>query len=54
LKREVAIPNAGAHVLGSPIRSRDVESVRKELEKFAIEILKLSPVAEVNTYPSRL
>ena len=43
LKRQVAIPNAENHVLGSPIKSKDVESVKKEIEKFAIEILKLSP-----------
>jgi len=44
LKREVAIPNAGAHVLASPIKSKDVESVKRETEKFAIEILKLQPL----------
>ena len=43
LKRQVAIPNAENHVLGSPIKSKDVENVKKEIEKFAIEILKLSP-----------
>ena len=41
LKRQVAIPNAENHVLGSPIKSKDVESVKKEIEKFAIEILNL-------------
>ena len=41
LKREVAIPGAGAHVLGSPIKSKDVESVKQEIDKFAVEILKL-------------
>ena len=41
LKRQVAIPNAENHVLGSPIKSKDVESVKNEAEKFAIEILKL-------------
>jgi hypothetical protein len=41
LKREVAVPDAGAHVLASPIKSKDVEKVKKEIEKFAIEILKL-------------
>lgn len=41
LKREVALPNTGNHVLASPIKSKDVESVRKEIEKFAVEILKL-------------
>ena len=46
LKREVAIPNAEDHVLASPIKSKDVESVKKEVEKFAIEILKLSPTQQ--------
>ena len=41
LKRQVAIPNAEDHVLASPIKSKDVESVKNEVEKFAIEILKL-------------
>jgi len=41
LKRQVALPNTGDHVLGSPIKSKDVESVKKEIDKFAIEILKL-------------
>ena len=41
LKREVAIPNAKDHVLSSPIKSKDVETVRNEIDKFAIEILKL-------------
>ena len=46
LKREVAIPNAAAHVLGSPIKSKDVESVRNEVDKFAVEILKLQPAKQ--------
>ncbi len=41
LKREVAIPNAGNHVLGSPIKSKDVQTVQKECEKFAGEVMKL-------------
>jgi esterase/lipase len=41
LKREAAIPNAGAHVLGSHLRSKDLQSVTDHCEKFAIEILKL-------------
>jgi len=43
LKRQTAIPNAESHVLASPIKSKDVESVKKEVDKFAIEILKLQP-----------
>jgi hypothetical protein len=41
LKRQVPLPNAGNHVLGSPIKSKDVESVERECEKFGMEILKL-------------
>jgi len=46
LKRQIALPNAENHVLASPIKSKDVESVKKEIEKFAIEILKLSPMQQ--------
>ena len=41
LKREKAIPNAGNHVIGSYIRSRDVEGVKAEIEKFLHEVMKL-------------
>ncbi|MBS1512659.1 MAG: alpha/beta hydrolase [Bacteroidetes bacterium] len=43
-KRAVAIPNAGHHVLASPIKSHDVESVEKETRKFFEEVLQLQPV----------
>ena len=43
LKRQVAIPSAENHVLASPIKSKDIQSVKNEIEKFAIEILKLQP-----------
>ena len=46
LKRQVAIPGAGAHVLGSPIKSKAVETVKSEIEKFALDILKLKPVQQ--------
>ncbi|HEY6503268.1 MAG TPA: alpha/beta hydrolase [Chitinophagaceae bacterium] len=42
LKRMVAVPNAGDHVIGSYIKSKDVESVKNECEKFAAEVLRLS------------
>jgi hypothetical protein len=45
LKRQVPIPNAEDHVLASPIKSKDIGSVKNEVKKFAIEILKL-PVAK--------
>jgi len=41
LKREVAIPNAGNHVMGSYIKSKDIQTVENECEKFAIDILKM-------------
>ena len=43
LKREKAIPNAGDHVIGSYIKSKDIESVISECERFAIEVLQLKP-----------
>jgi pimeloyl-ACP methyl ester carboxylesterase len=39
LKRKAALPNTGDHVIGSPIKSRDVESVQKEIEKFLTNVL---------------
>ena len=42
LKRQVAIPNAGDHVIGSYIKSKDVLTVQEECEKFAVEVLKLN------------
>jgi esterase/lipase len=44
LKREIAIPEAGDHVIGCYIRSKDVKSVEHECQKFAREILQLTPV----------
>ena len=46
LKREVAIPNAGDHVIGCYIKSKDLSTVQNECEKFATEILKLNPVRQ--------
>ena len=44
LKRAVAIPGAGAHVIGSTLVSQDVASVYREMERFAIEVLHMKPV----------
>jgi pimeloyl-ACP methyl ester carboxylesterase len=41
LKRSVAIPGAGDHVLGSYIKSKDLASVERETENFAREVLKM-------------
>ncbi|HRI78428.1 MAG TPA: hypothetical protein PLR06_02740 [Cyclobacteriaceae bacterium] len=46
LKEAIAIPNAGDHVMGSYIKSKDLEGVQREIRKFAIEKLKLKPVSE--------
>lgn len=44
LKKAVALPNVGAHVIGSHLASKDLPSVRNEIYQFAIEKLKLVPV----------
>jgi esterase/lipase len=41
LKRQVAIPNAGDHVIGSYVKSKDLKTVQDEIEKFAIEKINL-------------
>jgi pimeloyl-ACP methyl ester carboxylesterase len=42
MKEIVAVPNAGAHVLGSPLASKDVESVYALIEKFGKEKLQMN------------
>ena len=42
LKRQVAVPNAGDHVIGSYVKSKDLQTVEEECEKFAMEVLHLS------------
>ena len=39
LKRKVAMPNTGNHVLGSPIKSHDVQGVQNEIERFLKEVI---------------
>ncbi|MCZ8354302.1 MAG: hypothetical protein O9340_06175 [Cyclobacteriaceae bacterium] len=41
-KKAVAIPTAGAHVIGSKWASKDIEAVWKEIVLFSDEILKLN------------
>lgn len=43
-KKEVAMPNAGDHVIGSSIRSNDVPGVERETEKFMTDILGIKPL----------
>ncbi len=47
LKVIKSIPNAGAHVLGSAMTSKDVAGVYAEMEKFAILKLKISKSANL-------
>jgi esterase/lipase len=46
LKVATAVPNAGGHVLGSHVVSKDLESVGAAVEKFAVEILKMNPAEQ--------
>jgi esterase/lipase len=41
-KRAVAVPNAADHVIGSYIKSKDLQTVEDECEKFAVNILHLN------------
>ncbi len=42
LKRAMALPNTGNHVIASPIKSNDVQSVEKETKRFLEEVMKMS------------
>jgi esterase/lipase len=44
LKRKIAMPNTGNHVVASPIKSHDVAGVQKEIEKFLQEVMHMKPV----------
>ncbi|GAC1426014.1 MAG: alpha/beta hydrolase [Chitinophagaceae bacterium] len=44
LKRKQAMPDAGNHVLGSYIKSHDVEGVQKQIALFMKEVLKMETV----------
>ncbi|MEJ7586092.1 MAG: alpha/beta fold hydrolase [Ferruginibacter sp.] len=41
IKREIALPNTGNHVIASPIKSRDVATVEKETTRFLEEVVHL-------------
>ena len=45
-KKAVAVPNVGDHVMGSYIKSGDLETVKGEISRFATEILKMVPAAD--------
>lgn len=44
LKEAIAIPDAGAHVIGSYLVSKDLESVEKAINEFAEQKLGLKPI----------
>jgi pimeloyl-ACP methyl ester carboxylesterase len=46
MKVEKAIPNAGAHVLGSRLTSKDIPSVEQAIDQFATEKLKMTPIQQ--------
>ena len=41
LKRSLALPNTGDHVIASPLKSKDVESVERETRRFLQDVLHL-------------
>ncbi|MBC7686550.1 MAG: alpha/beta fold hydrolase, partial [Aquabacterium sp.] len=43
LKKAIAMPNTGDHVIASPLKSKDVESVQKETAIFLQQVLHLNP-----------
>jgi esterase/lipase len=43
-KKEEAVPGAGDHVIGSYIKSKDLETVRNDTERFLEEVMKLKKV----------
>jgi pimeloyl-ACP methyl ester carboxylesterase len=43
-KREVAMPNTGDHVIGSPFKSNDAAGVQNEIEQFMEQVLLLKKV----------
>lgn len=42
-KRLVNLPDAGDHILGNPIRSKDLVGVQREIQSFSQEVLNLNP-----------
>ena len=46
MKVEKAIPNAGVHVIGSKLTSKDLPSVEAAIDEFAIRKLKMTPIQQ--------
>jgi esterase/lipase len=45
MKWQMPVPNAGDHVIGSYIKSKDVKTVESEIDKFAVEVLHLKELS---------
>ena len=41
MKEAIAFPNAGVHVIGCSMTSKDIEGVYQAIEKFAVDKLKM-------------
>ena len=48
LKREIAVPNAGEHVIGSYITSKDLATVENECMKFGEEVLRFALLRNID------
>jgi hypothetical protein len=46
LKEAIAFPNAGVHVIGCSMTSKDVEGVYAAAKKFAVEKLGMKPILQ--------
>jgi len=46
MKVEKALPNTGAHVIGSKLTSKDLPAVEEAINEFAIQKLKMSPIQQ--------
>lgn len=51
LKEAIAVPGAGAHVIGSSLVSKDIEKVKQEMERFAVEKLRMTKLNGVPANP---
>ena len=46
MKRQMPVPNAGNHVIGSYVKSKDLQTVEGDINKFATEILHLKQLPD--------
>ncbi len=46
LKRKLAMPNTGDHVLGSYVKSNDYQGVEAEITKFMMDVLQMKTIQQ--------